>query len=162
MRWNTPKQISLAALFVLIYWVNTQTRHMFHPCSLAKIICANVTSDEWFMRHLREKAVNFYNVNRKEGRMSRQAGRVRGQEWSMGAVKLKMWSPDSTSSLAPCLHFPLISSHQPSSRAHGCPARQQSWQTRYSVAALSNALHGTAEYVCFSLVLLSCKSQFAF
>lgn len=100
MKWNTPKQISLAALFVLIYWVNAQTGHMFHPCSLAKVICANVTSDECFMRRLGEKAVNLYNVlNRKSGGWGDRQG---GLQDRSGAWVLSSWRCEAP---APHLHW---------------------------------------------------------
>lgn len=73
---------------------------MFHPCSLAKVICANVTSDEWFMRHLREKAVNFYNVlNRKEGRRGDRQGGLGDRS---GAWVLSSWRCEAP---APHLHW---------------------------------------------------------
>lgn len=134
---------------------------MFHPCSLAKVICVDVKSDEWFMRHLREKAVNFYNVlNRTERRARRQAGRVGGRERSAGKVGCHavgrgplshtVWAPASHlhwHHVCISLWYPAISPP----RAHSRPERQQSWQTQYPVTALSNASYSAVEYVCVSV-----------
>lgn len=145
--------MSLAALCAHVCRVNTQTGHMFQPCSLAKVICASVKSDKWVMWRLWERAVNFYNVlNRNERRARRQAGRDEGRErsgekWAVmlqrcavgrGPLSHTVWAPASH------LHWQLvcISLRYPAirpPRAHSRPARQQSWKTQYPVTALSDA-----------------------
>lgn len=159
--------------------LNTQTGHMFHPCSLAKVICADVKSDKWFMWHLwdreRESSEFLQCIKRewKEGKESskedgsetRESGlSYRGAVLKAGDLCLTQSEPLLHIFMAQCLHFPQISSHQPppipTPKAQSHPARQHVWQTQHPVTALSNASYSSVQQDCFSVhVFYLCAPQ---